>query len=840
MSFYTNIQSWGRFLYIREIDKDGNRQAFKLDNFHPRVWIPNTNNVDSPYTNIAGESVVEFDAGPIRECNDFVRNHSDIENFEIYGVIQPQYQYITASYEKVIPWQKESIIVSFLDIETTCEEGFPDVKTANEQVVAITISFSNIDKKLVFGFDKFTKEIPGATFIQCTSEEDLLQKFLQFWENNTPDILSGWNLKMFDVPYLVNRITRLFGENQAKRLSPWKIIKTEVDRTIMGDREYYVLFGVSMLDYLDLYKKFTYTKQESYTLNHICSIELGQKKMDYSEFGSLHLLYKNDYEKFIEYNIHDVELLYLLEDKMKLIELAITMAYDAKTNFEDVFAQLRMWDVIIYNYLLQRNIVIPGKEEHKKEEIAGGYVKEPIPGLYNWVVSFDLQSLYPHLIMNYNISPDTIVDKHHSVSVDKLVEKSIDLSFLKDLNYTITANGQLFDRRRRGFLPELMDWMFDQRKTYKKKMIDSQKEYEEKKFIASSDELKRIENDISKYNNLQMAKKISLNSAYGAIANNYFRLYDKRIAEGITLSGQLSIKWIAGKLNKFLNKILETENENYCIAIDTDSVYLNLETLVSKFISNKSVEQTVTILDKICQDKIVPFITKSYEELARYMNAYEQKMIMKREAIADRGIWTAKKRYILNVHDSEGVRYSEPKLKIMGIEAVRSSTPGSCRSKIKEALKIIMKDNETTLIQFIEKFKKEFFDMPVEDIAFPRSVNNLLEYSNSLTIYRKGTPIHVRGSLLFNHLLEKNKLTQKYTKINEGEKIKFVYLKMPNPIRENVIAFSNILPEEFGLHEYIDYSMQFEKTFTDPLSKILDVINWNYERRSNLDLFFSE
>jgi DNA polymerase elongation subunit (family B) len=215
-------------------------------------------------------------------------------------------------------------------------------------------------------------------------------------------------------------------------------------------------------------------------------------------------------------------------------------------------------------------------------------------------------------------------------------------------------------------------------------------------------------------------------------------------------------------------------------------------------------------------------------------------MIMKREAIADRGIWTAKKRYILNVHDSEGVRYSEPKLKIMGIEAVRSSTPGSCRSKIKEALKIIMKDNETTLIQFIEKFKKEFFDMPVEDIAFPRSVNNLLEYSNSLTIYRKGTPIHVRGSLLFNHLLEKNKLTQKYTKINEGEKIKFVYLKMPNPIRENVIAFSNILPEEFGLHEYIDYSMQFEKTFTDPLSKILDVINWNYERRSNLDLFFSE
>jgi len=830
-NYYTNVQSWGKFLYIRE--SNGNK--FKIDSFHPRIWVT-SQNPESPFKTIEGLPVEEFDAGDIKECNDFVRNHQDIENFSVYGTIQPHYQYISQNYTKIEP-KIEDIIIAYIDIETTCENGFPDIATANEQIVAISILLTNLKKNIVFGYGEYNKELENAVFVKCVDEEDLLHKFLELWITNMPDIVSGWNTTFFDIPYLVNRITRLFGENTAKKLSPWKILKAK-ETNIMGSiKNSYEIFGIASLDYLDLYKKFTYKVQESYKLDHIAFVELGQKKLDYKEYGSLHLLYKLDYEKFIEYNVKDVDLIVALEDKMKLIELAVEMAYDAKINFEDVFMALRVWDVIIYNYLLERNIVIPSKENRHKEDIAGGFVKEPLPGMYKWVGSIDLQSLYPHLMMQYSISPDTIVDKVVDVTVDKLVYKKVDTGFLKENNWTMTANGQLF-RREKGFLPELMENMFAQRKAFKKKMIDYEKEYESKKNTATKEELKALTNNISKYNNLQMAKKICLNSAYGAMANNFFRHFDKRIAEGITLSGQLSIRWIERKINEYLNRFLETKEVNYVIAVDTDSCYLNFDPIIEKCFKNKTTVEKVDIIDKFCEKKLLPFITKSYEELASYMNAYEQKMIMKRESIADRGIFVAKKRYILNVYDSEGVRYSEPKLKMMGIEAVRSSTPGVCRGKIKEALKLMMTSDNSSLIEFISIFKKEYLTLPVEDIAFPRGVNDLAKYSNNRTIYAKGTPIHVRGSLLFNDNLNKLKLAQDYTKIHSGDKIKFVYLKNQNPLRENIISFPSMLPKEFGLHEYVDYELQFEKTFLDPVTKILDIIGWTSEKKSTLDFFF--
>lgn len=322
------------------------------------------------------------------------------------------------------------------------------------------------------------------------------------------------------------------------------------------------------------------------------------------------------------------------------------------------------------------------------------------------------------------------------------------------------------------------------------------------------------------------------------MTNKYCRYYDKRIAESITVSGQLAIRWIARKLNEYLNKVLKTNNKDYVIAIDTDSCYLNLDPLVKSFFKNKPKEEIIDLLDKICSEEINKYINKSYEELAQYVNAYSQKMIMKREAIADRGIWTAKKRYILNVWDSEGVRYLEPKLKIMGIEAVKSSTPSFCRSKIKEALKIIMTKSQDDLISFITNVKSEFFAQSVEDIAFPRGVNNLAEYRSRETIYKKGTPIHVRGSLLYNRYLDSLDLAKEYRYINEGEKIKFLYLKEPNKLKENVIAFPSILPKELGIHEFVDYEMQFKKTFIEPLSIILDAIKWDFEKKSTLDSFF--
>ena len=395
------------------------------------------------------------------------------------------------------------------------------------------------------------------------------------------------------------------------------------------------------------------------------------------------------------------------------------------------------------------------------------------------------------------------------------------------------ANGAMYRTDIRGFLPEIMEKIYTERTVYKKKMLAAKQKYEDTKDP-------KLVKDIATFNNIQMARKIQLNSAYGAIGNEYFRYYKLENAEAITLSGQVSIRWIEDRMNNYLNKILKTKDEDYVIAVDTDSIYLHLGPLVEVIYKEreKTTEGVVGFLNKICEMEFEKYISSSYEALANYVNAYEQKMFMKRENIADRGIWTAKKRYILNVWDSEGVRYAEPKLKMMGIEAVKSSTPAPCRTMIKDVLKLIMTKTEDDVIDFIENCRTKFRSLPPEEISFPRTVSNVKKYKSVNAIYEKGTPIHARGALLFNHYVKKNKLTQKYSLINNGEKIKFCYLKRPNPIQENVISFIQQFPEELNLDKYIDYDLQFEKSFLEPLKIILDSIGWQSERTVNLESFF--
>lgn len=350
---------------------------------------------------------------------------------------------------------------------------------------------------------------------------------------------------------------------------------------------------------------------------------------------------------------------------------------------------------------------------------------------------------------------------------------------------------------------------------------------------------RKLSFDISKYHNFQLTKKIQLNSAYGAMGNQYFRFFDIRLAEAVTLSGQLVIQWIANEINKYLNGLLKTEGNDFVIAIDTDSIYLNLKDLVDAVYKDKLPDdksKVVDFLDKVANEKIQAVIDKSCKELKDYLNARSQKMQMKRESIADKAIWTAKKRYILNVYDVEGVRYETPKLKLQGIEAVKSSTPEVCRQKIKDAIKIILTKSQKDLHEYIDKFKTEFKSLSPEQIAFPRGCNGLSTYSDVSTIYKKATPIHVRGALLYNRIIKDKKLDKKYPSINEGDKIKFIYLKEPNPIQENVITMTEEgLPTELNLHKYIDHELQFEKTFLDPLKIILDSINWSTKKQMSFD-----
>jgi DNA polymerase elongation subunit (family B) len=803
------------------------------EKFSPTLFVPARK--QTKYQTLSGEYVEPIEPGSVRECRDFIKKYEGVEGFKICGNTGYIYQYISDKYpEEQIIFDSDKVKLATLDIEVASENGFPDVESAAEEVLLITIQDYSTKQIHTWGLGKFQNNQANVKYRAFSTEYDLLNDFIHWWMDNTPEVITGWNSKLYDIPYIVRRLDRVLGEKLMKRMSPWGLV-TEDEVYISGRKNIsYDIGGISQLDYLDLYKKFTYTNQESYRLDHIANVELGQKKLDHSEFDTFKDFYTNGWQKFVEYNIKDVELVDRLEDKMKLIELALTMAYDAKVNYEDVFSQVRMWDTIIYNYLKKRDIVIPPKERSDKDsKYAGAYVKEPIPGKYDWVVSFDLNSLYPHLIMQYNISPETLLEERHpTVTVDKILNQEITFELYKDK--AVCANGAMFRKDVRGFLPELMEKIYKDRTIYKKKMLAAKQEYEKKK-------TKDLEKEIARCNNIQMARKIQLNSAYGAIGNQYFRYYKLANAEAITLSGQVSIRWIENKMNAYLNKILKTDGEDYVIASDTDSIYLNMGPLVERVFSGreKTTQSVVSFLDKVCQVEFEKYIESCYQELATYVNAYDQKMQMKRENIAERGIWTAKKRYILNVWDSEGVRYEEPKLKMMGIEAVKSSTPAPCRKMIKDGLKLMMSGTEEDVIEFIDKCREEFKKMPPEQVAFPRTASDVRKYYSSSNIYAPKTPIHIRGALLFNHYIKEKKLTNKYSLINNGEKVKFIFLKKPNIIQENVISFIQDFPKELGLDKYIDYELQFEKSFVEPLKSILDSIGWNVEKTVNLELFFT-
>ena len=407
MDFYTNVCTIGKYVLLRGVES-GKRVRRKVE-FFPTFYLPSQE--QSEFRTLDGSYVKPIQPGTMPECREFLERYKNVDNFPVFGNNRFDYAYIADEYPDDILWDVSKVLIAYLDIEVGSENGFPEPRSANESVTAITIKIKG--NYFVFGVGDYSKHRDDVHYAQCSDESQLLRRFLDFWTRFHPDVVTGWNVQFFDIPYLINRITKLFGQEEAKKLSPWnKLGMREV--TIRNRQEQaWDILGVAILDYLELYKKFTYSQQESYRLDHITHVELGEKKIDYSEFETLHQLYKLDYQKFIEYNIKDVELVEKLEDKMKLIELALTLAYDNKVNYDDVFTQVRMWDAIVYNYLLKKKIVIPQmKRGSKSSQYEGAYVKDPIVGQHDWIVSFDLNSLYPHLIMQYNISPETLVRDH--------------------------------------------------------------------------------------------------------------------------------------------------------------------------------------------------------------------------------------------------------------------------------------------------------------------------------------------------------------------------------------------------------------------------------------------
>jgi DNA polymerase elongation subunit (family B) len=827
MKFYTEVSQRGNTIFLRGFE-NGKRVQRKA-NYAPYLFVP-SKRPNPEYQSLEGEPLDRIDFEDCKEARAFIERYKDVTGMKIFGLTSFLYAFLNDEYPGQMEYDLDLVRKINLDIECAPEgdeTGFPNIETANQPITAITCKHNG--QVTTFGCGDYVEHLDYVKYVKCHDERHLLLEFIVYWECLDPDIITGWNIEFFDIPYIINRITRVMGEDYAKRLSPWKILDEKKIEIMGKEQQTYRPMGVCILDYLRVYKQFTYVQQESYRLDHIASVELGERKLDYSQYEGLTDLYRRNYQLYIEYNIHDVELVDRIEERLGLLALGLTLSYDSKIRYDDMFTSIRLWDIIIHNYLLDRKIAVPMPTAYQKNsQFAGAYVRDPQVGMHGFTATFDVNSLYPSLIVQNNMSPETYRGRVSLPSIDSLLGGGFPeevLEFAKSKNYAVAANGSCWDKSKRGIFPELVLKLYAERVEYNNK----------KKAARKAGDV----NATSRYHNLQWVKKIVLNSLFGATGHPAFRYYQNDYAEGITYHGQLAIRWVANDLDEYLNKVLGTKGVQYVIYCDTDSVFVSLQDLVDKVFKDTADVQKVTdFVNSCCEDKLEKVIEKSFERLREYTNSYVNQMKMKRENIANRAIFLAKKKYIMNVYDDGDERYIEPKLYMKGIEAVRSSTPNVCRSKIKDSLRIIMQGTNDELIKFIEDFRGEFRKLPFSGVASPRGCNGLSNYSDRSSIYKKGTPIHVRGALLFNRFLVDNKLDKKYNSISEGEKIKFCYMKLPNPLREDVFAVMDELPKEFKLDQFIDYERQFETVFLKPVDSICQAINWKTEDYTTLDSFF--
>lgn len=843
MNFYTNVERFGNTLLWRGYENG--KPFMRRVKYKPTLYT--TTRGSSEYRTMIGEKPLEarkFDT--MADVKDFIERYKDVHGMEICGNTNFIASFIQEQYPGQIQYDMSLINIVMFDIEYDTTTGYTTTDDADKPINSIAFKSSKSDTYHLLtlkGYDK-TKTITGIDpdkiyHIEFEKETSLLSRFIQLWTNDYPDIVTGWNVEYFDIMYIVTRIIKLFGEEKAKQLSPWGNIKKN-SREVFGKMQStYAISGISIIDYMDAFKKFGYKygPQESYKLDHIAHVVLGEKKLDYSEYGSLSELYIQNPQLFFDYNLKDTHLIELMEEETALLALVMTVAYGGGVNYGEAFGTVGIWETTLYRKLMEKKLIPPLKSGpgDRAGELVGGFVKDPKVGMHSWIVSFDLNSLYPHLMLQYNMSPETYIpDQREYVSQDMVLE---DKFVNKNPDYSVCANGVCFSNKKLGIIPEIIDEYYGNRSKIKKQMLAVEQEMENEKDKNKKADLKR---NMTQLHNAQMAIKIAMNSLYGATANIYFLYYIAEMAEAITTSGQLSIRYAQKSVNAYLNKVLKTQGKDYVIYIDTDSIYVDMSSLVKTVFGTTDItrQQGEEFLDEVCRKKIEKVIAEGYEKLAKDMGAYRNAMSMKREKITDKAVFVAKKRYILNALNSEGVHFAKPKISVTGIESVRSSTPEVCREKLKEAFSVIMNGTEKDTQEFIEKFRQDFFTLPAEDIAKISGTDNIEKYMEKGT-YKKGCPMHVRGCILYNNFLKDKGLETRYQSIQSGDKIKFVYLNIPNPIRENMISFPNVLPKEFALEKYIDYETQFDKVFLSPIQNILEAIGWTSTKVDTLEDFFS-
>ncbi|MCH8476267.1 MAG: hypothetical protein LAT55_13685 [Opitutales bacterium] len=836
--FYTNIQRYGRRLLVRGYDNNG-QQYFDRIKYRPKMYVPvkNESEANCRIKTIDGRPTKQIIFDDCKEAADYIKQYQDVHGYEVHGFEKFQYAYAAEQ-----PWTLNAQLIRMLnfDIEVGYDDetGYSHPNEAKNPIYTIAVRTSPTDvEKHVFGWKELDQDLCKEEFVyhRASNEAEMLKDFISYWVDRMPDIVTGWNTEFFDIPYLINRISRLLGADAAKELSPWGQIreKTVKNKFNTKGESTFVIVGVSHLDYLALFKKFgklKYGDQESYKLDHIAEVILGRKKVDYSEEGTLEDLYQNNFEKFVDYNVVDIDLIDDFEETTGFIKVATVTAYKASVNFEDTLGTIALWDAYIAKELKKlRKTPPPRKVDNLKTQFPGGYVKEVENKFLDWVVSFDLNSLYPNVIVQYNMSPETLNETH---SEEFSMFKDLTLPKNPSKDVTRCPSGICFNTNEIGIFPHIIKSLYDERVQRKEAMLAAE---EAEQNSADAKEKAVYKTQANSHAIYQQAVKLLLNSLYGAMGNVYFRYFDLRIAGSVTVTGQYVIKSAEDAVNTFLNSILENRKDRI-VAIDTDSIYVDCSDVMKKL--NPSDDTAVDVLNDFSKNCLEPILEKRFTKLAKESNAFEPRMIMKREVIADVGLWKAAKNYILNVLDSEGVRYKEPKLKIMGLAAIKSSTPKFVRAAYEKIFKLIMNKDEDKAQQFVQNFREEFFKSKYSDIAEPSSVNNLEKYSApSDKICQSGTPKHVRGSLVYNYYLKKFKIQHKYPQIISGDKIKLLTLHKQNPFNTHVICYSDVLPPEFDIERYINKEEMFRKTFMNLVEDLLEIAG--FTGSNTLDSFFS-
>lgn len=838
--FYTNAVKRGNNILLRGYE-DGKPFNRKVP-YEPTLFTKT--NEETKFKNLDGENVKPIKFSSIKDASDYLDRYEEVDDFEVYGMNNFVYAFLADEFPgESVTYDRSLIKIGRLDIETTVTEGSrPDPIGVPEEINVITVEHNR--KYYVFTTADYTPDPNRKTVVNTKPfEHEMLAEFVRFMEKTGFDILTGWYSDGFDLPYIINRIRKVLDNTWANRLSPWGVI---------NEREYYekgklktqyTLLGITHIDYQHLYIKMGFSPQASYALEWVCQNELNKGKLKLDNGIPGHLLYRTDPQNHIEYNVQDVELLADLDDKKKLFDLVISMTYDAKCNFDDILKNTKMWDAILFNYLKDKKIVVPPRKFHPKTKFEGAYVKEVPPHFSPWVVSFDLTSLYPSIIMHYNISPETMRGFISGFKLETLInqEEFEGRQYFEQNNVCMAANGVVYTRDFMGIIPEVIELFFNKRKHHKNMMLDAAKLAQQAKNNGDTKEYKKWSLVEVIENISQNARKVAINALYGALGESNFRYYSLKNAEAVTISGQLTILSAMKYINEYLNKIFNTTDVDYAVYADTDSCYLDCSKFVEMLLAKKpdaTKEDIVNFLDRISDEKLQPVFDQCFEDLSKYLNSFQKKLSFKREKICETMIQTAKKRYGLYVWDSEKVRYKEPKLSVTGLEVVQTSTPHKVRSWFEDAMKIIINGTEKDIWKFVKEKRTEFNTMKFHQIGISKGISDLEKYVDYQGNPIKGSPQNAKASSLFNKMLTSHNLRGIYDPINSGDKIKIAYLKSPNPLGFTAIACLTELPKEFGLDEFIDYDKQFETVFTEPLKRLLETRRWSIEERATLDDFF--